>query len=142
MSWIKDVGDELGALNRSPRELRKFAGIMWAVTVLIAWLVYPEEGWTGGQVVMLVAWLAWLAAGLLFPFLLKFLYTAWMGLAFTLGWWVSRIVLTAIFYLLLTPLGLAGRLSGRSFLDRSWRTGAKSAWRPRSHPDTDYTKMS
>lgn len=43
-------------------------------------------------------------------------YVPWMGLAFVMGNIISRVLVTAFFYLTITPMGLAMRLMGRDRL--------------------------
>jgi Saxitoxin biosynthesis operon protein SxtJ len=55
----------------------------------------------------------------------------WMRLARVLGYINGRIILTALYFLLVTPIGLLVRLSGYDPLER--RTGATgSHWRKRT----------
>jgi len=50
--------------------------------------------------------------------LLKPVYAAWMSFASVLGWINTRIILAILFYLVLTPMGLAMRLLGVDLLER------------------------
>jgi hypothetical protein len=49
-------------------------------------------------------------AGFLIPALGNMIHLGWMKLASVLGWINGRILLTIVFYLLLTPLALIARL--------------------------------
>ncbi|MEM6349026.1 MAG: SxtJ family membrane protein [Bacteroidota bacterium] len=53
---------------------------------------------------------------LLSPQLVKWIHTTWMNLAEYLGWINSRILLTAVFFLLLTPIALIVRLFQKDIL--------------------------
>jgi hypothetical protein len=66
-----------------------------------------------------------------------------MWLAAGLGWWVSRVVLFVIFFLVLTPVALLARLLGKRFLDLGRGGQAKSYWvaRDRGRP-SKYDRMS
>jgi hypothetical protein len=44
------------------------------------------------------------------------IYFAWMGVAFVMGNIVSRIVVAGVYFLVITPMGLAMRLMGRDKL--------------------------
>lgn len=55
--------------------------------------------------------------GLLWPSGLKPLYKVWMSLALVMGFVVSRILLTLLFYGVVTPIGLLMRLLGKDLLD-------------------------
>ena len=54
----------------------------------------------------------WILA-LVRPSMLSYLYLAWTGLGWALGWLNTRIILTAIYTLLIVPIAIAMRLWGR-----------------------------
>ena len=49
--------------------------------------------------------------------ILRFLLALWKKFAELLGWVNTRILLTIIYFLIITPLALLFRLSGKQFLD-------------------------
>jgi len=57
-----------------------------------------------------------------------------MGLAIAVGFFVSRIILAIIFYLLLTPIGLLSRLFGRDPLNQKIDKGRQTYWIKYSRP--------
>jgi Saxitoxin biosynthesis operon protein SxtJ len=73
--------------------------------------------------------------GLAAPQSLRLIYVGWMILAFPIGWTVSLLMLTIIYYGLFTPIGLVFRLIGRDPLDRTKHPGATSYWAPKPAPD-------
>lgn len=60
----------------------------------------------------------------------KQLYRLWMKFADALAWINTRILLIVIYYLVVTPTGLAMRLFGKSPLDSDghWRKPAKHSY--------------
>ncbi len=50
------------------------------------------------------------------PAMLKVIYTPWMKVGHILGWINTRIILGAIFFVLITPTGLIRRLLGKDTL--------------------------
>ncbi|MGH8337108.1 MAG: SxtJ family membrane protein [Gammaproteobacteria bacterium] len=54
----------------------------------------------------------WIVA-LLRPSMLSYLYVAWTRLGWALGWLNTRVILTAIYTLLIVPIGTVMRLCGR-----------------------------
>ncbi len=144
MSWTDDVAAELRGLDLSVRGLRRFAFGVGAVLVAIAaWAVLRRHaapaGWAGalGAVGLLLA-----ALGAAAPALLRPVYRAWMALAFALGWVMSRVVLTALFFLAVTPVALAARLGRKRFLELDADPAAGTYWirRPPGRPGR-YEKM-
>ncbi len=142
MNWIKDVREELSALDTGHRALRSFSAVMILVPAVIVWIFYPPGGFTPWQQALIAGWALWMIAGLFKPRLLLFPHKIWMGLALALGWWVSRVLLTLIYYFILTPVALLARISGKRFLDRSWGKNHQTAWVKRQKTSIDFTKMS
>jgi len=94
---------------------------------------------------------AWVWAGLgallfgaggaaLYP-LMKPVYTAWMLFAFALGWVNTRVLLGVFFYLVMTPLGLFLRLSGKDLLDEKIDRNAASYWIKRKRTPFDRNRL-
>jgi hypothetical protein len=71
-----------------------------------------------------------LVVGLLLPAVARVFHTAWMRFASALGYVNSRVLLTLMYYLVLTPYGFAMRLAGRDPLKRRAKPG-ESYWIPR-----------
>ena len=58
----------------------------------------------------------------------------WIGLSNLLGTFVSKILLTTIFFVLVTPLGLIRRLSGFDSLQlKKWKKDCSSVFTDRNH---------
>src|SRR5262245_38368398 len=91
----------------SDRELRQFAGIWLPAFLLIVGLLI---GSGTGHWLLPIALVSVAAAigliGLIQPRLMWPIYLGWMCAAFPIGWLVSHLLLAAVFYLLITPLGL------------------------------------
>ena len=68
--------------------------------------------------------------GFLSPVASRAFYRVWMRLARLLGWVNSRILLSLIFYGVITPMGIVQRLIGRDALRRRG-PGRESYWVPR-----------
>lgn len=75
--------------------------------------------------------------GLIAPGVLSPVRKVWMGLSTAIGWVMTNIILSAAFYLIITPIGIALRLSGRELLDLKIDKSATSYWRHRSPGDFD-----
>ena len=142
MSLISDVARALAALDESPQRLRKSAftvgGALLVLAILFA--VRARHPWlrnlTGSAGLVLVA------AGALVPARLRRPHRLWMALALTLGWVMSRAVLVLLFALVLTPIALVARLSGKRFLELRPDPRASTYWVPRPPSEVPrYQKM-
>ncbi len=141
MSLPADVRAGLARLDPTPRALRAFALTVGGALLLLAlWLGLGRHSplaWAPGLLGGVLA-----LAGLTLPARLRPLHRAWMALALALGWVVSRLVLTALYLLVVTPLALLGRLTGRRGLELRPDRSARTYWVARA-PDRrdDFTKM-
>ena len=142
MSWISDVRSELRQLRRTPKALRKFAYLVGALLLIIGGDgVYKH--WNVPEIALLFTIAALLlTCGAIRPQLLSRVYGAWMGIAFALGWIVSRAILIILFYLVITPVGLLARLFGKRFIDVNFPGTKDSYWIPRTAgKKMEYEKM-
>ena len=98
------------------------AGVLLAIA---AWNLYRGRMW----VVILFGSLgaALVLAGLLVPAAARAFHTGWMRLAVALGHVNSRVLLTLVYYLVVTPYGVVSRLVGRDPLRRRGK-GEESYW--------------
>jgi predicted membrane protein len=64
---------------------------------------------------------------------LKKIYLWWMTFAITLGYFMTRVILSLLFYLMFTGIGLVARIFKADMLDERYDTQAASFWQ-RRHP--------
>lgn len=62
------------------------------------------------------------------PAILSPLFKLWMGIAFCLGWFNTQLILTIVYYLVLTPIGLLAKLFKKDFLNLNIERDAQSYW--------------
>lgn len=116
---------------RTPAELRRFGLTVGGVFLLLA-LLSRWRGHTMPPLVMGTMGAALVAPGLVAPRLLAPIERQWMRFAEALGRLNTRIVLTLLYALVITPVGLIRRRV-HDPLDRRMRDGRASTWvaRPR-----------
>jgi uncharacterized BrkB/YihY/UPF0761 family membrane protein len=123
------IQKDLHQLSKTTRDLRKFGLVVGGAFLLLGgWLLFrhrPAWPWflTPGALLAVL--------GLIVPRALKGVYVAWMGLAFMMGLVMSAVILTLFYFLVITPIALAGRLFGKDFLSEKLDAQAKSYWLPR-----------
>lgn len=119
--------------NPSRKELRVFSLLLIGFGAIVAAILFRRlESSTPSVAALLVSGAVGLV-GLIAPLLVRPVYVVWMGLAFPIGWTVSHVMMLAVFYLLLTPIGLAMRLCGRDPMRRRIDREAETYWLPRSN---------
>lgn len=121
-------------LNTNPtdRQLRQFALLVVPLAVLIViillWWRAVSWTWIGG---IAIATAGFAVAGSCRPAWARPVYLAWMTAAYPIGWIVGHLVMAAVFYLILTPIGLTMRIIGRDPLARQFDPNRTSYWEPR-----------
>lgn len=125
-------------IDTSPARVRKFGFLFGVIGALATgYFLYKGSGvwvWTAGAAVFFVL------TGLALQPALKPLYVAWMAFAFVLGWINTRLLLGVFFYLVLTPIGLALRLTGKDLLDKKIDRGAETYWKKREKTDFEASR--
>jgi hypothetical protein len=126
-------------VNASGKNVRNF-GFLFGVIFLAAsaYMIYRGNGawvWTAAGAVLFGA------GGVLFYPLMKPVYTAWMLFAFVLGWMNTRLLLGFFFYLVMTPLGLILRWTGKDLLDEKIDRSAVSYWIKREQRPFDRKRL-
>lgn len=83
-------------------------------------------------------------AGLISPLILKPVNKAWMIFSILMGWVMTRVILTILFFIILTPVSFLSKLSGKKFLDLKIDHSKKTYWEKREKKKlspTDYEKQ-
>lgn len=110
------------------QRLRKFGLVMAVFFGLFgALFVWRERAW-GVYLLYLAGF--FLAGGVLAPKLLAPIEKAWMALARVLQTVVTTIILTLTFFVVMTPLGLFIRLTGKDLLGLQGDPEIESYWEP------------
>lgn len=141
MSIVTDVGRDLAGLKIDRKVLRKFGLMVGAVFLLLgAWIYWHKHevglgSSLGGVGAVLILF------GAVAPASLRPVYRVWMGLAMTLGWFVSRVLLVVLFFGFVVPIGLLARVVGKRFLDLPARSERESMWIPRPAKTPNYERM-
>jgi Zn-dependent protease with chaperone function len=138
MSW---TNDEYQKLDRSPRALRRF-GLTVGLVILFLGCVLLWRHRGAGWPLISIGTILVLAAGFA-PLTLKWVHAPWMILSLALGWIVTRILLTIVFFFVVTPIGLLQRLFGKRAIEVAFKADVASYWQSRTAPPMpeDYEKQ-
>ena len=115
--------------NPEKKQLRQFAGIWFpAFCGLVGWSIARKTGhWQEVEIGWAVAGMISIT-GLFFPPLIRPVFVGLILATFPIGWVISHVLLGVIFYSIVTPIGLALRLSGHDPLQLKAPTG-DSLWK-------------
>ena len=137
------IMEEIRQLKTDPKTLRSFGLVVGGVLVGIWALLWGLDRFVGRGGDFPWLWMvggALILLGAVLPRVLKPVYLLWMGLAVVLGFFVSRIILTIFFFLVLTPVGLFFRLTGRDVLKRKLEPDAETYWIPKENLIADRSR--
>ena len=129
------IVQDIKNIKSGKRELRKFG-----LTVGIALGIFGGLFlWRGKEYYDILFYIggSFILLGLAIPIVLKPIQKVWMTLAIILGWVMTRVILSILFYVVVTPIGLISRLFGKEFLDLKFDKDAQSYWVPKQSPRTD-----
>ncbi len=134
--------EEIKKIESSPKKLREFGlvvgGVLCALGILLWWRGRGSWPYFLAPGTLLVI------TGAIIPVILKPLQKAWMTLAILMGWVMTRVLLSTLFYLAITPIGLILRLTGKDLLDQKLEPKKQSYWKIRHQPPripADYEKQ-
>jgi hypothetical protein len=113
----------------TPAEGRKFGLLVGGAFLLIGLLLWRGAYVVAASIVLLVA-LGLIAGGLIAPGRLGPVYRGWMALALAISKVTTPVIMGAIFFLVLTPAGLLGRLFGHRAISRP--RDAATYWQSRA----------
>lgn len=114
--------------NPSRKELRQFGFLCLAFFGGLAAFNYHRGGLTLGVELLATAAVVGGVLGAVAPQLLKWIFVGWIVAVFPIGWTVSHLLLGAIFFLVLTPIGLLLKVMGHDPMNRSFDRAAKTYW--------------
>ncbi|MHB2149923.1 SxtJ family membrane protein [Calditrichota bacterium LG25] len=135
MNLIKDTW----RLSPSKKELRSFSWLVGSLSLILLTVGIIKSSWLFIIPFALLSLLV--AAGQFVRPLLILFYRLWMSLAHILGALMSRLILSLIFYLIFSPIGMILRLLNRQPLDLKINKDQPSYWRARKQGQSDLTKM-
>jgi len=122
--------EEFKNIKETKRDLRKFGLTVGGVLLILAALLFYFD--KSSAIYFAIIGLLLFISGLTFPQILKPLNKIWMGLAIVLGFFMSRIILTVLFYIALTPIALIAKLVGKKFMILKYDKSANTYWEKRT----------
>jgi len=128
--------EELRNIKSEKSDLRKFGITVGIVLMIIAGLLFWKEK-ESSQIFFGVGAIILLTT-ITIPVILKPVYSIWMVFGIIIGWIMTRIILSLLFYIILTPIGLVLRLFGKQVLELRWNKSEQSYWNYRIKENFDH----
>ncbi|MFN8369820.1 MAG: SxtJ family membrane protein [Bacteriovoracaceae bacterium] len=104
--------------NVSDKELKNFGLLMGVLVPLFFSLILPWLFKSGFKIVPVYIGLFFLAVTLVYPRFLKYVYIPWMLLGGVLGFVNTKIILSLIFFIVFSPVGIYFKIIKRDFLQQ------------------------
>ncbi|MBI5660765.1 MAG: ECF transporter S component [Ignavibacterium album] len=121
--------EELKHIDTSEKSVKKTGITVGIVLILISFILwwigkssFVYFSLAGGIFIIL----SYIAIPLLRPF-----HKLWIGLSLVLGFVMSRVILTILFYFVVTPIGLLAKLVGKKFMPLGFDKDAATYWEKR-----------
>ena len=122
--------EEIKNIKSKKSDIRKFGITIGIILMIIAGFLFWKEK-ESYQIFLTVGTILFVL-GILVPAVLKPIYWIWMIFATILGWIMTRVILSLLFYIIITPIGLILRFFGKQFLELKWDKSKESYWNYRA----------
>jgi hypothetical protein len=122
--------EEIKNIKNTKSDFRKFGITIGVFLMVVAGFLF----WKGREsyTILLISGLLLSVLGLVMPIILKLVYWVWMVFAIILGWIMTRVILSVLFYVVISPIGLFSRMFGNQFIELKWDKSKDSYWNTRT----------
>jgi hypothetical protein len=133
--------EEIKNIRSEKTDMRNFGITVGIIFMIIAGFLFWKE--IESFQILLMVGIVLSLLGFAIPVILKPIYWVWMIFATILGWVMTRVILSLMFYLIFTPIGLISRLFGKQFIELKWDSSKDSYWnyRPVKSKKISYEKQ-
>lgn len=118
--------EEIKDIKSGKNQLREFGLTIGIILVILGVIAL----WRNRSICLhlLVTAGIFIGFGLGFPKVLKPIHKIWMSFSIIIGFFVSWLILSVLFYAVLTPIGLVMRILGKDILDQRIDKNRDSYW--------------
>ena len=133
--------EELNSIKSSKKDLKNFGVTIGFILLMIGAFLFIREKdsciyfFSIGSILIIV--------GVITPVILKSIYKIWMIFAVIIGWIMTRVILSILFFSIITTIGIFTRLIGKDFLNLKSKNN-ESYWNIRNKEyelNQDYEKQ-
>ena len=123
--------EEIKNIKSKKSDLRNFGFTVGIILLIISGFLFWKEK-ESFQIFLAIGITLFLTA-IAIPAVLKPVYWMWMIFAIILGWIMTRVILSLLFYVVFTSIGLTLRFFGKQFLELRWDKSKESYWNFRTN---------
>jgi hypothetical protein len=118
--------EEIKSIKGTTTELRNVGLTIGIFLLFIAGFLFWKQRPSFPYFVYIGAGFALL--GLAAPIVLKPIYKVWMSFAVVMGFVMTRVILTVLYFGMFTPIALIAKMLGKDLLDERWDKKATTYW--------------
>ncbi|MBN1783077.1 hypothetical protein JW948_18220 [bacterium] len=118
--------DDFKKIKSDKKELRKFGITVGIIVGILGTYVFLRH--RPNYLILWIISAGCLVPAFVFPAVLWPFHKIWISLSIVLGFIMTRVILSILFYVIMTPLSLISRLFGKDYLDCKWNPQAESYW--------------
>mgnify|MGYP001421514767 CR=1 FL=1 len=133
--------EEIKNIKKDKKELRSFGITIGIILFIISAILFYYDK-SSYQIISYVG-SGFIALGIIIPILLKPIYILWMTFAVMLGWVMTRVILSIVFFFIITPISFLTKLLDEDFLVLK-KSNSESYWNYRDRKvelNQDYEKQ-
>ena len=123
---------DISNIRKDNKAIRDFGFLIGLILLIIAGILFYKE--REPYLLFIILGITSIGLGLGLPIVIKPLYLVWMNFAVLLGWFMTRLILGLLFYIIVSPISLILRLFGKEFLELKIKSPNSSYW---NHIDND-----
>ena len=123
--------EEIKNIKSEKNDLRKFGITIGIILLIISGFLFWKEK-ESFQIFLAIGIILCLTS-IALPSVLKPVYWICMIFAIILGWFMTRVILSLLFYVVFTSIGLTLRFFGKQFLELRWDKSKESYWNFRTN---------
>ena len=133
--------EEFTSIKSTRKDLKNFGFTIGFILLIISGLLFYKENFLFVYFLSIGSML--IGLGGIAPTVLMPIYKIWMIFAVIIGWIMTRVILSVLFYSVITVIGIITRLLGKDFLNLK-SINQKSYWNSRNRDyelNQDYEKQ-
>ena len=122
--------EEIKNIKSEKSDLRKFGITVGLILMIVSGFLFWKE--KESFQILITSGAILLILGVTIPVILKYIYWVWMIFATIIGWIMTRVILSLMFYVIFTPIGFILRLFGKQFIELNWNKTDSTYWKYRT----------
>ena len=124
--------DDIKNIKLDNKSIKSFGTTFGIIFLLISLYLFFKE-YQFYQYVVYFS-LSFFLLGRFAPVILKPTYFLWMIFATILGWIMTRIILSVLFFFIISPIAITSKVFGKQFLQLKWDNAKNTLWNKRLTP--------